>query len=69
MTQEVQVFMRHVRSAGICANGARLFFSRHGLDWNDFLSNGIGSAKLDQIGDPIALRAADAARAEVTDGR
>lgn len=69
MTTEVQVFMRHVRAAHLCADGLTLYFSRHGLDLRDFLKNGISSTKLEAIGDPLALRAVEAARAEVVGGR
>jgi hypothetical protein len=69
MALEVQVFMRHIRAAKLCSGGARIFASRHGLNWNDFLTNGISSATLEEIGDPMTLRAVEAARAEVTDGR
>jgi hypothetical protein len=63
------VFMRHVRAADICAPGARWFFRKHGLSWRDFLSAGIPVSKLEEIGDPIALRAADKAMKEHADGR
>jgi hypothetical protein len=46
-------------------SGSRDFFTKHKLDWNDFLANGIPVAVLEDIADPIALRAADEARKEV----
>lgn len=61
--------MRHVRAAKLCAGGARTFFQRYGLDWNEFLSNGISSTIIEEIGDPLGLRAVEAARAEANDGR
>lgn len=70
MSDELVVHMRHVRAAKICSRGSREFFTKHGLDWSDFLDNGIPASTLERIGDPIALRAADAARAEsLNDGR
>jgi hypothetical protein len=51
-------------------NGSRQFFVQHNLDWNDFLANGIPVSVLEQIGDPIALRAAAEAQKEAgSDGR
>lgn len=64
MSREVIVTMRHVRTARLCAAGARMFFKRHNLDWNDFLTNGISSAEVEAIGDPIAMRAVVVAREE-----
>lgn len=66
---ELRVHMRHVRAARICARGSRAFFAKHGLNWSEFLDQGIAVSTLEQIGDPIALRAAAEAQAEVTDGR
>lgn len=66
---EIRVYMRHVRSAQLCARGSREFFRKHGLDWNDFLTNGIPVSKLEEIGDPIALRAAHEAIEEEANGR
>jgi hypothetical protein len=68
-TGEIRVFMRHVRSAQICSKGSREFFRKHDLDWGDFLSNGITVSKLEEIGDPIALRAAREAVEEEANGR
>lgn len=68
MTQEVTVTMRHVRAAKICALGSRTFFERHDLNWKDFVKNGISSERLEAIGDPIALKAVAAARAENNGG-
>jgi len=60
--------MRHLRAAEICRD-ARDFFYHHGLDWRDFVLNGIPVEIIENIGDPIALRAAEEARKEHTDGR
>lgn len=50
------VTMRDVRACKMCARGARAFFVRHGLDWGDFLVNGIDSKALEQTGDAMAMR-------------
>lgn len=66
---ELRVFMRHVRSAELCKKGSQDFFRKHNLDYQDFLKNGILVSKLEEIGDPIALRAAREAVEEETNGR
>lgn len=69
VTSEIRVRHRHIRAAGICMAGSRDFFAKHDLDWNDFLKNGIPVKTLEEIGDPIALRAADEAVKEESNGR
>lgn len=64
----MMVRMRHVRAARICASGARDFFRANGLDWHDFVKNGISTVTLEEIGNPVALRAVAAAQAETVDG-
>ena len=66
---EIRVFHRHIRAANICMKGSRAFFRKHDLDWSDFLEHGIPVARLEEIGDPIALRAAEQAIKEELHGR
>lgn len=57
MTEEpVKIRMRHIREARMCSKGARAFFETHGLDWNEFLKNGIDAAKLEATGDAMAIK-------------
>ena len=60
----VIVTMRHIRAAKICADGARTFFKRHGIDWTAFLSDGVPEETLLQTGDAQAARVVEIARAE-----
>lgn len=60
---------RHMRELNYCNRGAREFFSKHGLDWGDFLRNGIDVRKIEAIGDAMAMKVVAHARKEVTDGR
>ena len=57
--------MKHVRKCKMCSRGARAFFDRHGLDWNEFLKSGVTVESLVATGDAMAKQVADAARAEV----
>ena len=41
--------------AGFCRSGAREWFQRHGLDWRDFVQNGIPAETLEATGDGLAL--------------
>lgn len=62
------VRMKHIRAAKLCAGGARRWFQAHGLDWSDFLENGILASILGQWGDPLADRAIAEATKDVIDG-
>ena len=55
---------RHLRALKYCNKGSRQFFARHGLDWHDFLKNGIDPAKFYATGDAMAIKAAELAKAE-----
>lgn len=52
-------------SDSYCNTGARLFFARHGLDWRDFLFNGIDAQALLATGDAMAEAVVAAARERV----
>jgi len=56
--------MRHIRACRICAGGAREWWKRHGLDWNDFLVHGIPVELLEATGDPFALKVVNKVREE-----
>lgn len=58
----VLVTMQHVRAARMCSSGARAFFKRHGLDWDEFLRGGIPAAQLEATGDAMALIVCEVAR-------
>ncbi|MDF3932926.1 hypothetical protein [Pseudomonas citronellolis] len=53
---------------GYCHGKARDFFSEHGLDWMDFVQNGIDEQLLVDTGDGLALLLVEHAR-EVSDGQ
>lgn len=62
MSEPVIVTMRDIRAAKQCSRGTRTFFKRHGLDWDDFLTNGIPAEKLEATGDHMAIRVCEVAR-------
>lgn len=58
------VTMRHVRKCSMCSRGARAFFERHGMDWCEFLKNGLPAEAFEATGDAMAIQVAETARAE-----
>ena len=62
MTQETKVTMRHIREARMCSKGTRAFFEAHGLDWNEFLREGIDATKLEATGDAMAIKVVGVAK-------
>lgn len=62
MDDELIIHMSDVRSVRMCSRGARDFFRRHDLDWEDFLKNGISAARLVATGDHMALQVVEATR-------
>jgi len=61
MTQTV-ITIDHVRAAGLCVNGTRTWFARHGLDFREFLREGLDADTLLATGDAMALRVVEHAR-------
>lgn len=56
------ITMRHVRKAGMCSRGARLFCSRLGWNWSGFLKNGVDEKTLLETGDAMAKHLVEVAR-------
>lgn len=44
------------RRPGYCRRGGRAFAARHGLNWADFVRDGIPASSLEATGDGMALR-------------
>lgn len=40
---------------GFCRGGARDWWRQHGLDWGDFVRNGIAAEKIEATGDALGL--------------
>jgi hypothetical protein len=58
----ILIRMPDIRRVKMCSNGTREFFTKHNLDWNSFLINGITSDKLEATGDALAINVVKAAR-------
>ncbi|MFN4003779.1 MAG: hypothetical protein ACK4J1_03595 [Hylemonella sp.] len=66
MSDDVIVTINHARRAGLCVNGARAWFDRHGLDFRAFLREGIAASKLLATGDAMAAKAVEHAMRDAT---
>ncbi len=53
-----------IRASGICLQGARGWFRRQGLDWQEFLAQGLPEDVLAATGDALALRVIATAQAQ-----
>ena len=59
------VMVQDIKTLKFCNRGARQFFEKHGLDWQDFVRNGIDADAFRAIGDEMGLKAvAEAERRE-----
>ena len=64
----VIVHMRHIRTARLCAGGARQLFNSRGYSWNDFLAHGMSADELEATEDALAIRVSAIARKERENG-
>ena len=64
MTEEPRIMMADLRRAQMCSHGARAFFSRHDLDWDDFLKNGVPVSLIEATGDAMAMKVVEAVRGQ-----
>ena len=68
-TVTLRCYIRHVRAARICHQGSRAWCQANGVEWADFLTNGIPAQRLLDTGDPIVYRVVQEAIKESTDGQ
>ena len=66
--KDVIVTIDDVRAVGLCVNGSRAWFERHGLDFRTFLREGLDAQTLLATGDAMAQRVVDCARKEQEQG-
>lgn len=52
---DVTLTMAHFRHLKYCSRGVREFFSKYGLDYSDFLRNGISAEKLLRVSNNDAM--------------
>jgi hypothetical protein len=64
MTDSALVQVRHLRAAGYCTAGIRVFCDRHGLDFRRVMTHGIPVLEAEATGDALAVEVAARARRE-----
>lgn len=52
----MKIYMSDIRNAKMCARGTRAFFMLHGLDFQDFLKNGIDVEIILRTQDAMAIQ-------------
>lgn len=62
MSDQVIVTIKDIRQLKYCSRGARKFFAKNGLDWSDFLANGVPAELLEETGDAMAIKLCEVAR-------
>jgi len=62
MSTSVIVTIDDVRAVGLCVNGSRTWFERHGLDFRAFLRKGLDAETLLATNDAMARRVVEHAR-------
>lgn len=65
---DFRIHIRHVHAAKICSRGARDFFTRHQMDWGQFLREGMHVSELDGFDDAFLNRVIEIARKEHLNG-
>ena len=58
----MKITMRDLRACKMCSRGARKFFERHNLDWNDFIKNGVDCDVVAQTKDAMAMKVVEHVR-------
>lgn len=58
----VTVTIKDIRSCKMCSSGTRAFFTKHGMDWNLFLKEGLPEEQFIATGDAMAMQVVEAAR-------
>jgi len=68
---DLRITVADMRRVGVCPDARKMFFERHGLDWKDFLRNGISAEEARRPGDNLDLidKLEQAARERVAHGR
>ena len=63
--QRLRIIVQDIRSARYCLAGVRVWFRRHGFDWQAFLAEGIDADRLSTTGDALVAPVIAAARHRV----
>lgn len=61
--------LRNRKGGGFCVRNSRIWAASHGLDFKDFVRNGVAASKLIATGDVLAEELVDVAREELRNGQ
>lgn len=62
MEEPIFVNVADIRAANFCSRGARQWFTRHGLDYNEFLVRGLPIEQIEGTNDDLGRLVAEHAR-------
>jgi hypothetical protein len=62
---DIIVTVQDARAIGYCRRGSHKFSELYGLDWIDFLENGIPASKLRSLGDALVEKAIEQAKKRI----
>jgi hypothetical protein len=65
---EIMVRVQHIREAHLCTNGARAWFRKYDISWQELLDSGVSVERIVATGDALGLRVADIARKDAQNG-
>lgn len=60
------VRVQHLRDANLCMRGAKMWFDQRGLDFREFLQNGLPIEQIEKIDDALARLVCEAAREDAS---
>lgn len=63
MNEDFVITARELQANGFCAHGVKLWFAQYGLDFKDYVKNGIPASVLLATGDALGERAVESVRA------
>lgn len=62
MEDDFKVTLKDVRDSKLCMSGARVWSASRGVDWMEFLNEGLSARRLEAMNDAFANRALRTAR-------
>ena len=60
----MKIYLRHLRLVGYCVPSSRAWAKQHGVDWREFVRDGLDATVLESSGDALAMKLVEVARAE-----
>lgn len=64
MTDDPIIYVQHLQELKLCVRGAKQWFRLHGLDFTDFLTNGVPCSRIEKLDDALAQKVVKYVREE-----